>query len=60
MISNTHCGFYSLTRIITERFDNIKMNEFYYYLKEVTKKETTQNKVDKLPISLQRDNQKRQ
>ena len=63
MIDNTHNDFQPFSCIMTERFDNTPKDQSNYYLREENKKEcreeTTQNKVDKLLTSHQRDNQSR-
>ena len=51
--------------MIAERFDNIKIDElFYYYLRVETKEEyqeeTTKNKANKLLVNLQRDSQSKE
>ena len=60
-INNAHIDFQPLACIITERLDNIKINESNNYLREETKDEchedTTENKADEPLTSLQRDNQ---
>ena len=63
-IANTHSSFQSLTSIITERLDNIQINESNNYLIEETKEEcqedTTENKTDEPLINLQRDGQSKE
>ena len=46
-IGNTHDGFQPLINIIIKRLDNIKINESYYYLKEVIKKECQKETIQK-------------
>ena len=63
MIDNIHSDFQTFACIMTERFENTPKDQSNYYLREENKKEcreeTTQNKADKLPTSLQRDKQKK-
>ena len=63
MIDNIHNDFQPFTCIMTEKFDNTPKDQSNYYLRKESKKECreekTQNKVDKLLISPQRDNQSR-
>ena len=58
-----HNDFQPFACIMTERFDNTPKNQSNYYLREENKKEcrkeTAQNKTDKLLTSLQRYNQSR-
>ena len=58
-IANTQSGFQPLACIVTERLDNIQINESNNYLREETKEEcqedTTENIVDEPLTSLQRD-----
>ena len=54
-IANTQSGFQPLASIITERLDNIQINESNNYLKEETKEEyqenTTENKAEE-PLTI--------
>ena len=63
MIDNIHNVFQPFACIMIEKFDNTSEDQSNYYLRKDSKKEcqeeTTQNKADKLLISLYRDNQSR-
>ena len=63
-IANTQNCFQPLACIITERLDNIQIDESISYLREETKEEcqedTTENKADEPLASLQRDGQSKE
>ena len=63
-IANTQSGFQPLASIITERLDNLQIDESISYLREETKEEsqedTTENNADEPLNSLQRDSQSKE
>ena len=56
LIANTHSGFQPLARILTEKFDNIQIDDQNFIFRE----ETTENKADERQTSLQRGNQSKE
>ena len=63
-IANTQSGFQPLASIITERLDNIQIDESISNLREETKEEcqldTTENNADEHLTSLQEDGQSKE
>ena len=59
--SDTHCSLQSYAGIITERIENIQIDELNYHFGEETleecQDEPTTNKANNSPTSLQRENQ---